>query len=88
MAGTRSRNVSASLNVSPHPLCFVLTLTARTVCNTPKKCVFARVVDTCAGCKKNTKHVDLTKAAFGQLADFDEGKLKVQYRQATQPDEW
>ncbi|EAU84698.1 hypothetical protein CC1G_00217 [Coprinopsis cinerea okayama7 len=58
------------------------------LCNTPKRCIFVRVVDTCAGCAANSKHVDLTRAAFGALADFDEGILKVQYRPATQPKEW
>ncbi|THH17966.1 hypothetical protein EW146_g2955 [Bondarzewia mesenterica] len=58
------------------------------LCNSPKKCVFVRVVDTCAGCAKGSKHVDLTKAAFGQLADFDEGILMVQMRMATEPDDW
>jgi hypothetical protein len=47
-----------------------------------------RVVDTCAGCKKGSKHVDLTRGAFGQLADYDEGLLHVQMRQATEPDGW
>ncbi|ETW84391.1 hypothetical protein HETIRDRAFT_416087 [Heterobasidion irregulare TC 32-1] len=58
------------------------------LCNTPKKCVFVRVVDTCAGCAKGSKHVDLTKAAFGQLADFDKGVLTVQMRMATEPESW
>ncbi|KAF5317908.1 hypothetical protein D9611_014418 [Ephemerocybe angulata] len=58
------------------------------LCNTPKRCVFVRVVDTCAGCTANSKHVDLTKAAFGELASFDEGKLNVQFRHATEPSEW
>lgn len=58
------------------------------VCNTPKKCVFVRVVDSCAGCKKGSKHVDLTQAAFKELASLDEGLLQVQMRQATDPDGW
>ncbi|KJA29959.1 hypothetical protein HYPSUDRAFT_126488 [Hypholoma sublateritium FD-334 SS-4] len=58
------------------------------LCNSPKKCVFVRVVDTCAGCAAGSKHVDLTRAAFGQLANFNEGVLKVQLRQATEPDSW
>ncbi|KAF9534815.1 hypothetical protein CPB83DRAFT_755063 [Crepidotus variabilis] len=58
------------------------------LCNTPKKCVFVRVVDTCAGCAPGSKHVDLTKAAFKQLADLDEGKTEVQCRGATEPDTW
>lgn len=55
------------------------------VCNTPKKCVFARVVDSCAGCAKGSKHVDLTKAAFGGLADLPVGELTVHMREATDP---
>ncbi|KAH8106122.1 hypothetical protein BXZ70DRAFT_1004403 [Cristinia sonorae] len=58
------------------------------LCNTPKKCVFVRVVDSCAGCKKGSKHVDLTQAAFKELASLDEGLLQVQMRQATEPDGW
>ncbi|OBZ76632.1 hypothetical protein A0H81_04002 [Grifola frondosa] len=55
------------------------------LCNTPKKCVFVRVVDSCAGCAKGSKHVDLTQAAFKQLADLRTGLLTVQMRAATQP---
>ncbi|KAF8192489.1 Non-catalytic module family EXPN protein [Pholiota molesta] len=58
------------------------------LCSSPKKCVFVRVIDTCAGCAPGSKHVDLTRAAFGQLADFDTGVLKVQLRMATEPDTW
>lgn len=58
------------------------------LCNTPKKCVFVRVVDSCAGCAKGSKHVDLTQAAFKQLATLEEGLLQVQMRQATDPDGW
>lgn len=58
------------------------------LCNTPKKCVFVRVIDTCAGCKKGSRHLDLTKAAFGALADFDQGILTAQYRPATDPAGW
>lgn len=58
------------------------------VCNSPKKCVFVRVVDSCAGCAKGSKHVDLTQAAFKELADLDTGLLTVQMRQATDPDGW
>jgi len=58
------------------------------LCNTPKKCVFVRVVDTCAGCAAGSKHVDLTRAAFGALANFDEGVLTVQLRLATEPNGW
>ncbi|KAJ6629086.1 hypothetical protein B0H10DRAFT_1987806 [Mycena sp. CBHHK59/15] len=58
------------------------------VCNTPKKCVFVRVVDTCAGCKDASHHVDLTRAPFGEIAAFDEGVLTVQSRMASEPDVW
>ncbi|KAI0638282.1 hypothetical protein C8Q77DRAFT_1090338 [Trametes polyzona] len=56
------------------------------LCHNPQKCVFVRVVDSCAGCAKGSKHVDLTKAAFSSLADLDEGLLTVQMRQATDPE--
>ncbi|KAG5644078.1 hypothetical protein DXG03_009168 [Asterophora parasitica] len=58
------------------------------LCNTPKKCVFVRVVDSCAGCKPGSAHVDLTKAAFRQLAALDQGTLNVQLRAATEPEQW
>ncbi|KAF5387922.1 hypothetical protein D9615_000314 [Tricholomella constricta] len=58
------------------------------LCNTPKKCVFVRVVDSCAGCSPGSRHIDLTRAAFGQLADLDQGTLNVELRAATEPDEW
>lgn len=58
------------------------------VCNGPKKCVFVRVVDSCAGCAVGSKHVDLTKSAFSQLANLNEGILNVQMRLATEPDDW
>ncbi|KZP12130.1 hypothetical protein FIBSPDRAFT_870621 [Athelia psychrophila] len=58
------------------------------LCNSPKKCVFVRVVDTCAGCAAGSKHVDLTRAAFGELASFDEGTLNVQLRAASEPTGW
>ncbi|KAG8932946.1 hypothetical protein FRC03_008663 [Tulasnella sp. 419] len=58
------------------------------LCNGPEKCIFVRVVDTCAGCKKGSKHVDLTKTAFSRLAHLDEGKLTVHMRIATDPDIW
>lgn len=58
------------------------------LCTTSKKCVFVRVVDSCAGCAPGSKHVDLTKAAFTQLADLSEGVLTVQMREATDPDGW
>ncbi|PBK72607.1 hypothetical protein ARMSODRAFT_1015454 [Armillaria solidipes] len=58
------------------------------LCNGPKKCIFVRVVDTCAGCAPGSKHVDLTKAAFTKLASIDEGILSVELRLASQPKEW
>ncbi|KAG1892574.1 hypothetical protein F4604DRAFT_1898334 [Suillus subluteus] len=57
------------------------------LCN-GRACIFIRVVDTCAGCAKGSRHVDLTKAAFSELASLDEGVLTVQMRQATDPDNW
>ncbi|KAI0722874.1 hypothetical protein C8Q76DRAFT_720646 [Earliella scabrosa] len=58
------------------------------LCNTPKKCVFVRVVDSCAGCAKGSKHVDLTKAAFLALAALEQGLLTVHMREATDPVGW
>ncbi len=58
------------------------------VCNGPKKCVFVRVVDSCAGCAAGSKHVDLTKGAFSELADESVGILNVQMRMATEPNAW
>ncbi|KAG2146728.1 hypothetical protein DEU56DRAFT_978594 [Suillus clintonianus] len=58
------------------------------LCNGKSKCIFARIVDTCAGCAKGSRHVDLTRAAFTELANLDEGVLTVQMRQATDPDNW
>lgn len=57
------------------------------VCNDSLKCVFVRVVDSCAGCPKGSKHVDLTRAAFSRLADLNMGVLQVQMRRATGPPE-
>lgn len=50
--------------------------------------MFVRVVDSCAGCAQGSKHVDLTQAAFKELADLDTGIMSVQMRQATDPDGW
>lgn len=89
--GPPVRNVSASLNVRKNTFRCVLlkVLYAFTlVCNTPKKCVFTRVVDSCAGCAKGSKHVDLTKNAFSGLADLEQGLLTVQMRPATNPEGW
>jgi expansin (peptidoglycan-binding protein) len=74
--------VSEVLHPSP------VLLTSLPVCNGPDKCVFVRVVDTCAGCAAGSKHVDLTKAAFAQLADLNAGALTVQMRPSTDPSEW
>ncbi|KAH9940580.1 hypothetical protein B0H21DRAFT_577374 [Amylocystis lapponica] len=57
------------------------------LCNDTKKCVFVRVVDSCAGCAVGSKHVDLTKGAFSQLADLGAGILTVQMRMASDPDD-
>ncbi|TDL29381.1 hypothetical protein BD410DRAFT_811038 [Rickenella mellea] len=66
------------------PKCFAFL----EVCNGPKKCVYVRVVDTCAGCAPGSKHVDMTKSAFSELADLNDGVLMVQMREATNPDTW
>ncbi|OCB87538.1 hypothetical protein A7U60_g5443 [Sanghuangporus baumii] len=58
------------------------------LCNGPSKCVFVRKVDSCAGCAPGSKHVDLTKGAFSQLADPNEGVLNVMMRQSTDPHVW
>lgn len=58
------------------------------VCN-GKKCVFVRVVDTCAGCAAGSQHVDLTKSAFEALADLSEGTMdSITMRLATDPTDW
>ncbi|KAN0127467.1 hypothetical protein V8E53_014679 [Lactarius tabidus] len=56
--------------------------------STKNKCVFVRVVDTCAGCAKGSKHVDLTKGAFRELGDLDVGTMIVQMRMSKEPDIW
>ncbi|KAG6837546.1 hypothetical protein H0H93_007727 [Arthromyces matolae] len=59
------------------------------LCNGPNKCVFVRVVDTCAGCKEGSHHIDLTRAAFEGLATLDQGKLmNIHCRKATPPETW
>ncbi|KAJ6539246.1 hypothetical protein B0H19DRAFT_1177910 [Mycena capillaripes] len=58
------------------------------LCNGPKKCVFVRVVDTCAGCAKASHHVDLTRSPFGQLANPDQGVVEMMSRPASKPHEW
>ncbi|KAJ3894569.1 hypothetical protein GG344DRAFT_73872 [Lentinula edodes] len=50
------------------------------LCNEDKKCVYVRVVDSCAGCAVGSKHVDLTQAAFEQLADLNVGTLITRMR--------
>lgn len=84
--GRTDPSASSSLNVSSHfRLSRRYLLTDHAVCNSPQKCVFVRVVDTCAGCAPGSKHVDLTKAAFSSLADLAEGVLTVQMRPASDP---
>ncbi|KAL7411135.1 hypothetical protein BDY24DRAFT_371635 [Mrakia frigida] len=57
-----------------------------TFCNSPSKCVFVRIVDTCAGCAVGSKHVDLTQAAFSSLADLDSRVIwDIKMRMATDP---
>ncbi|KAJ7507699.1 hypothetical protein B0H11DRAFT_1968159 [Mycena galericulata] len=58
------------------------------LCHGPTKCVFVRVVDTCAGCAAGTHHVDMTRGSFSQLADPEQGSLTVMARPATNPEEW
>lgn len=59
------------------------------VCNNVRKCVYVRVVDTCAGCKPGSHHVDLTEGPFEELAtDLDVGVLTVNLREATEPKQW
>ncbi|KAH7916205.1 hypothetical protein BJ138DRAFT_1176072 [Hygrophoropsis aurantiaca] len=58
------------------------------LCNSAGVCVFVRVVDTCAGCARGSKHVDLTKEAFTRLAALEEGILTVQMRSASEPKDW
>ncbi|KAK0490983.1 hypothetical protein IW261DRAFT_54336 [Armillaria novae-zelandiae] len=58
------------------------------LCHGSTRCVYIRVVDTCAGCAPGSRHVDLTKAAFTELADIDEGILSVDLRLASPPKKW
>jgi hypothetical protein len=90
MVGCRSPSASSFLNVSignrrATYYADLVTIVCRMV---EKKCVFVRVVDSCAGCPKGSKHVDLTKRAFTQLADLSEGEVTVAMRLATEPLEW
>ncbi|KIK65367.1 hypothetical protein GYMLUDRAFT_349608 [Collybiopsis luxurians FD-317 M1] len=55
------------------------------LCNGPNKCIYVRVVDSCAGCAAGTKHVDLTKAAFSQLGDLNSGTLSISMRVVQPP---
>ena len=88
--GCRSQSVSNFSNVRPVNWRYAPRSTdlAIIVCNGPEKCVFVRVVDSCAGCAKGTSHVDLTKAAFSRLANLDMGVLQVEMRPATEPTDW
>lgn len=58
------------------------------LCKSRQKCIFVRVVDTCAGCAQGSKHVDLTKAAFKELDALDVGITTVEMRRATVPKKW
>ncbi|KAK7061635.1 hypothetical protein R3P38DRAFT_2830625 [Favolaschia claudopus] len=58
------------------------------ICRSNQKCIFVRVVDTCAGCADASHHVDLTKGSFGTLADPNEGLLTMQLRPASDPNDW
>ncbi|KAH7887838.1 hypothetical protein F5I97DRAFT_902873 [Phlebopus sp. FC_14] len=58
------------------------------LCNQDDKCTFVRVVDTCAGCAKGSKHVDLTQAAFERLGSLELGVMTVQMRGANRPEIW
>ncbi|CAK5275588.1 unnamed protein product [Mycena citricolor] len=58
------------------------------ICNKPQKCIFVRVVDTCAGCRTGSQHLDLTRRGFAELADLDTGILTVSWREASGPDDW
>lgn len=52
-------------------------------------CVNVRVVDTCAGCKKDSKHVDLTIAAFEIFNPRSTGEMKVHMRRVEhKPAKW
>ncbi|KAF8341281.1 uncharacterized protein EI90DRAFT_2905840, partial [Cantharellus anzutake] len=55
------------------------------LCYGPSRCIFVRVVDTCAGCQDGSHHVDLTRGAFSHLANLDKGVLGVNMRAATIP---
>ncbi|KAJ7744542.1 Non-catalytic module family EXPN protein [Mycena maculata] len=55
------------------------------MCNGPEKCVFVRVVDSCAGCAPGSRHVDMTKDSFSQLAPLETGTATVMARPATPP---
>ncbi|KAI9574568.1 expansin family protein [Boletus coccyginus] len=69
---------------SEKPKCFKFI----ELCKDSTKCIFVRVVDTCAGCEKGSKHVDLTQAAFEELAPLSKGVLNVQMREASEPTNW
>lgn len=54
-----------------------------------KKCVRVRVIDSCAGCRRDEKHVDLTQAPFRQLAPLSAGELEVYMRRVEhKPEKW
>ncbi|KAI5857108.1 RlpA-like double-psi beta-barrel-protein domain-containing protein-containing protein, partial [Tricharina praecox] len=57
-------------NPNNNPLCG-----KRIKCTRGGKEVIATVVDTCPGCTPD--HVDLSRAAFGDLGDFAEGNISI-----------
>ncbi|KAF8351549.1 hypothetical protein F5887DRAFT_938074 [Amanita rubescens] len=56
------------------------------LCSKPNICVYVRVVDSCAGCKPGTSHIDLTRKPFTLLFDnLDVGEGDVLYRPCLDP---
>lgn len=43
-----------------------------------KKSVIVKIIDKCAGCKKN--QIDLTRSAFASIANTDDGIVKVTWK--------
>ena len=58
------------------------------VCNMAKKCIFVRVVDTCAGCKPGSHHIDLPEVPFRELANPNDGVRDAYFREAEDPSIW
>jgi len=48
------------------------------------KSVTVKIIDKCAGCEPN-KDIDLTKEAFTQLADLDEGRIPISWKACACP---